>query len=124
MVYYSTMGLFLATLKSVLFGTIADFLYTPIWWYTSGLWKQVRGVWGSFVLRQEALAVDVWLKNLFVPMYGQYDITGRVISFFVRLVQIVGRMVILLCWAVVLIAWIIVWIAIPVAVVYLIWLQI
>ena len=114
------MGLFLATVKSVLFGTIADFLYTPIWWYTSGLWKQVRGVWGSFVLRQEALAVDVWLKNLFVPMYGQYDFTGRLISFFVRFVQIIGRIIVMTIWGIILLAWLSFWILIPPALIYFI----
>ncbi len=112
------MSLFFATLKSVLLATIADFLYTPIWWYTRGLWKQVRGVWGSFVVRQEQLAIDVWLKNLFVPMYGQYDFTGRLISFFVRFVQIIGRIVIMAIWGIILFAWLFVWILLPAVLMY------
>lgn len=68
-----------------------DFLYFPIWWYSTGLIKTLRGVW-FFYRRQEAsLGFYVWLKNMFVPMYGQYDIAGRLISFLIRLVQVIYR---------------------------------
>lgn len=118
------MGLFFQTFKAVLLGTVADFLYTPIWWYTRGLWRQLQGVVGSLSRQQRDLAVDVWLKNLLVPMYGQYDITGRIISFFMRLAQIMGRTFILLMWAVLCLAWLAAWVFIPVGVVYLVVMQI
>ena len=118
------MGMLLQTFKVVLFSTVADFLYTPVWWYTRGLWKQLRGVTGSFIRKQHDLAIDVWLKNLFVPMYGQYDIVGRLISFFMRLVQIIGRAIVLLIWAALLLVWLMAWILIPVGIVYFIWLEV
>lgn len=114
------MGLFFQTLKAVLLGTIADFLYTPIWWYTGGLLRQLKGVWQSFVSHQEALAIDVWLKNLFVPMYGQYDVAGRLISFFVRFAQIVGRFIMITIWAIILLMWLSIWILLPIALAYFI----
>lgn len=119
-----TMGAFLQTLRAVLIGTLADFLYTPGWWYTRGLWKQLRGVVGSWAARQRDLAIDVWLKNLFVPMYGQYDLAGRLISFFMRLAQIVGRGIVLVIWAGLLLGWLMVWVLIPVGVGYLIYRQV
>lgn len=117
------MGLFYQTIKAVMFATIADFLYTPVWWYSRGLWRQLRGAAGSFVGKQRDLAIDVWLKNLLVPMYGQYDMVGRLISFFMRLVQIIGRAIVLLIWAGLLVMWLIAWVLIPVGVVYLFWKQ-
>lgn len=117
------MGLFLQTLRTVIGGTVLDFLYTPVWWYTRGLWRQLRGAAGSLAARQEALAVDVWMNNLFVPMYGQYDFTGRLISFFMRLAQIIGRMIALIVWAALLLVWLMAWLLIPVGVVYLIYMQ-
>ncbi len=39
------------------------------------------------------LGVGVWIKNIFVPMYGSYDFAGRFISFFVRLAMIGARSV-------------------------------
>ena len=118
------MTLFFQTLKAVVGATIVDFLYTPIWWYIGGLWKQLKWIVGSFDARQMDLAIDVWFKNLLVPMYGQYDFAGRLISFFMRLVQIVGRMMVLLVWGILLLAWLMAWLLIPVGVVYLIWIQI
>lgn len=117
------MALFFQTLRAVVGATVAEFLYTPIWWYTWGLWKQLKAVMGSFTARQEALAVDVWLKNLFVPMYGQYDIAGRLISFFMRLVQSIGRIMVLIIWAALLLLWLMAWLLIPAGVAYLIWMQ-
>lgn len=75
----------------ILARVIWDFLYFPIWWYSAGLLKILRGV-GDFYKKQEAsLNFLVWLKNIFVPMYGQYDFTGRLVSFFIRLIQVIYR---------------------------------
>ena len=75
----------------ILARVIWDFLYFPIWWYSAGLLKTLRGV-GNFYREQEAsLNFLVWFKNIFVPMYGQYDMAGRLVSFFIRLVQIIYR---------------------------------
>lgn len=118
------MGLFFQTFRAVLGGTIADFLYTPVWWYSRGLLRQFQGVWGSLGARYEALALDVWVKNIGTPMYGQYDISGRIISFVMRLAQIVGRLFVLVVWAALLLTWLMVWVLIPVGVLYLIVIQI
>ena len=48
------------------------------------------------------LAIRVWIRNIFVPMFGMYDWQSRLISFFMRVVQIIGR-TIALC-AIVLLA--------------------
>lgn len=112
------MGAFSGTLRTVFVNTIADFFYFPIWWYTRGLLKQFKGVTGSFLSRKHDLAIDVWLKNIGTPMYGQYDFAGRVISFFMRLAQIIGRTFVLAVWAVLLLLWLLVWVAIPLIVVY------
>lgn len=117
------MQIFLQTLRSVFLDVIADFLYTPVWWYSRGLWRQFRKAAGSLAARADALAVDIWLKNIFTPMYGQYDLVGRLISFFMRFAQIIGRTVALIVWAVLLLVWILVWVLIPVGVAYLIYMQ-
>lgn len=119
-----SMGTFFATLKGVFLETIADFFYFPVWWYSRGLLKQLQGMGGSIISCQDALAIDIWLKNLMKPMYGQYDFVGRLISFFMRLFQIFARTTALILWAAVLVVWLAVWLLIPVAVVYIIVMQI
>ena len=32
-----------------------------------------------------------WAKNIFVPMFGRYDWQSRIISVFMRFVNVVGR---------------------------------
>ena len=74
---------------------IWDFLYFPVWWYSAGFINILKSV-GHFYKQEEAsLSFLVWLKNLFVPMYGQNDMMGRLISFFIRLIQIIFRGVIM-----------------------------
>ncbi|MEI6835516.1 MAG: hypothetical protein WCK59_01665 [Candidatus Falkowbacteria bacterium] len=73
-----------------------DFLYFPLWWYSAGLVKTARGVLNFYKNQEAALGFLVWLKNILVPMYGQRDLAGRLVSFFVRLVQVIYRGLVML----------------------------
>jgi hypothetical protein len=61
----------------------------PLWWYTRGLASAVSWVGRSVKTASATLGFNVWVKNLFVPMYGESQLSGRLISFFIRLVMIV-----------------------------------
>jgi len=103
--------------QRLLLEVIADILYFPIWWYTKGLAHA-----GSYCLQlfkdgNSRLAPVLWLENLLVPMYGQYDIQGRIVSFFMRLVQVFIRSIGLLAWFIICVWLFIVWLAVPVVVV-------
>lgn len=97
---------------------VEDILYFPLWWYSRGLINLLLGVKDFLINKQKALALLVWLKNIFKPMYGQYDLAGKLISFFVRLVQIIFRSIFMLCWAILAVLAIIFWILLPVLVIY------
>lgn len=75
-----------------LFGGAVGF---PIWWYTKGVARWSRFIWDWYSGYRQQLAIGVWVKNIFVPMYGSYDIAGRLISFFMRVAMIVIRSVLL-----------------------------
>jgi hypothetical protein len=111
------------TLTGILLDIIIDIVFFPFWWYSVGLIKTAKKL-AEFVMDKErSLALFVWIKNIFVPMYGQRDIQGFLISFFVRLVQIIFRGLILLFWmAAALIAFCL-WIIFPALVVYMIYMQ-
>lgn len=114
----------IANVKFILIDIIGDFVYWPIWWYTVGLknvlvWfsRQVKNLW-------LVLAIGLWLKSMFVPMYADRSILGRGISF-------VMRIIILACWKLPwFIAWtavtlivVIIWIVAPLGAVYMIYLN-
>lgn len=102
---------------------IWDFLYFPIWWYSLGFIKTGRGVL-SFCRQQEAsLNFLVWLKNIFVPMYGQYNLAGRLISFFVRLVQVIYRGILMLLIIILATLFLIFYLALPFLILLAIWKQ-
>ena len=77
--------------KLILLDTIVDALYSPIWWYSRGLVLALKWVFGAIVGMQNFLGIDIWVKNLFTPMYGQRDWQGKIISFLMRVFQIIFR---------------------------------
>lgn len=107
-------------LRFIVTDLLGDFVYFPIWWETHGVVRIVR--WALARLRGSAarLGLAVWLKNLFVPMYGQYDVGGRIVSFFMRFFQIIFRFALLLILFVIFILLILLWIAAPIAAVIMI----
>jgi hypothetical protein len=109
---------------AILFDLISNILFFPLWWYTKGFLKLLSGL-KNFLARQEkSLAFSIWLKNIFTPMYGQNDIVGFLISFAVRLVQIIFRGIAMIFWLIIAILIIIFWLLLPFGVFYLIILQI
>ena len=97
---------------------IRDILYFPVWWYGRGLVNLIMGMVNFLVDKQKALALFVWVKNIFRPMYAQYDWQGMLISFFMRLAQIIFRSIVMLFWLIFSLAVIIFWILFPLFVVY------
>lgn len=91
-------------------GSIA---YFPVWWYSKGLSTVVRAAIHAIKYRKDAYALKVWIRNFFVPMYGQYDWAGRLISVFMRFVVIIGRSFALAVESVVYFIGILFWIIAP-----------
>jgi len=89
-------------------------LYFPVWWYSVGL--KIKLV--LFAQRVSALSRDLGLRillvNFFKPMYGDRSITGRSISFGVRLVQLVVFLLIMIVMTGVFTALLIGYLALPV----------
>lgn len=90
-----------------------DILFFPLWWYSKGLFQVVRFAKEFLVNRARALAWLVWIKNIFTPMYGQRDFAGKLISFFMRLIQIIVRSVFMLFWLAVSACFLIFWLFLP-----------
>ena len=96
---------------------IWDFFYWPIWWYSRGLLNTIKFSWQLITDQQKSLGVMIWLKNIFTPMYGQTDWEGRIISFVMRVLQVIVRSILLLLWIVVALLPIGFWVVLPAVVV-------
>ena len=92
--------------------------YFPLWWYTKGAVHALRWCLNLLKRGNENLAPSLWLQNLFVPMFGQFDWQGRVLSFLMRLVQILARTVALAVWIGLCLILFLSWLALPILVVY------
>lgn len=68
-----------------------DVLRFPQWWYGKGLLDAARTATSTINGYARRLGLRVWMKNLFTPMFGQYDWQSRIISVFMRSVNIIGR---------------------------------
>jgi hypothetical protein len=108
----------LLVLQKILLEALLDLLSLPFWWYSVGV--KHSALWCAGILRSgnEFLGPGLWLKNIFVPMYGQYDFQGRIISFIIRFFQVIVRGFALIVWLIVCLGLFAVWLALPVALVY------
>lgn len=110
--------MFFLVFQRIFFEAIFDVLYFPVWWYTGGAKHALIWCYGALMSGNASLAPGLWLKNIFVPMFGQYDIQGRIISFFMRLFQVIGRGIALIFWLAVCVVLFAAWLVLPLAVVY------
>jgi hypothetical protein len=91
-----------------------DILYFPIWWYTSGLKKRFLGFLSKVRYSARYFALKVLIVNLFKPMFGQYDLKGRVISFFMRCIILVVHFTLFLISLIFFLSLLIIWILLPI----------
>ena len=95
-----------------------DILLFPFWWYSRGLVLVAGILWQFLANREKANALFIWIKNLFRPMYGQTDWQGVMISFFMRIVMIAFKFVVMVFWSLFAMVMLTLWIIAPIFVVY------
>jgi hypothetical protein len=63
------------------FGSVLKF---PLWWYGEGTVRVASWIMRTLTFRWRSYGFVIWIQNIFVPMYGQYDWSGRLVSFVMR----------------------------------------
>ena len=109
---------FVSALKYVFLELIGKTLYFPIWWYSDGTKKVLLFVGREISGVANALGIVILFKNLLKPMYGDYSKSGRIISFFVRMVQFVFLMIAIIIWSILISILLIIWLLLPIVVIY------
>lgn len=108
------MSTFSLALKYFFIDLLGGILRWPLWWYTKGLQLRIQWAVNSITNYGRMLALGVWIKNIFVPMFGQRDWQSRLISVFMRIVNIVGRSIALFLWTLIVIVLVGVYLVLPV----------
>lgn len=111
-----TQNIIIQAIRVLLVDLIGEILYFPLWWYTQGLTRIIAYVFNSIKNTNRNLAVGLMFKNLFKPMFGQYDREGRIISFFFRIILTFSRSVIFVGLVILYLLVIVFWLLLPVAV--------
>lgn len=111
-------NIWVSSLKVFSVDMVGKVLFWPLWWYSVGL-KQLLAALSKNILEEEhRIGVGLWWRNLFVPMFGQSDWQGRMISFVVRLVVGLFRTLLFGVWFVLALVVIAVWVFGPLAAAY------
>ncbi|HLA25552.1 MAG TPA: hypothetical protein VJ028_00110 [Patescibacteria group bacterium] len=101
----------LQSIRYIAIDIFGSFVYYPLWWYSVGLKLAAFKFGENLVFRSHALGLGIQISNLFRPMYADYTIVGRLISFFMRIVLLIFRvleMLVFSIWyAIVLLLWVI-----------------
>lgn len=103
----------LLILQRILLDFVLHVFLFPLWWYTGGAKKVLLGCVGMIQHANRQFAPGLWAKNLFVPMFGQRDWQGRIMSFFMRLMNIIFRSILLSIWTVMVFFIFLIWIFVP-----------
>jgi len=111
-------NILVASGRSILVDIVWDFVYFPVWWYTSGLKQITLGRIKSIENMVDHLALRLLLLNIFKPMFAQYDRAGRIISFFMRIVILIGRSIYFFVYSALQLVIVIIWLLLPALVVY------
>lgn len=107
----------------ILLGLGWEIVYFPLWWYSGGFLAALRSLKNFLADKEKSLALSVWIKNIFRPMYGQHDWAGVLISFVVRFFQIIARSLVLLFWTLLSLVVLACWLVAPVLAIYEILIQ-
>jgi len=102
--------------KAVFGDVVGGVLNAPVFWYGRGAYDAGAYCGRLITRRWHSLGVGVWIKNIFVPMYGQRDITGALISFFMRVVQIIARGIVMILWTILVLILFLAYLALPILV--------
>ena len=117
--WYNTGDMWILVFQRILLDFLLDILYFPLWWYTGGAKHALIFCYNLWQDTNQYLAPWLWLKNIFVPMFGQHDWQGRLMSFFIRFFNVIFRAIGLLIWTAVVALLFALWMLFPLFVVYM-----
>jgi hypothetical protein len=108
------MPLTIGFIKLIFLDSLLSVIYFPCWWYTIGLKKRVINFTCGIKNLARNLALKIMLTHIFRPMFGEYSRSGRIISFFMRLVLLIWRSFLFLVGSIAFLFLLLLWIIAPI----------
>ena len=105
-------------IKDLFLDTVWEILYFPIWWYSRGFKKTAIFCWRRINDGWKSLALSIFIKNFFKPMYGQRGWDAYILSLVIHSLQISWRLLLMAFWTLFWLFILILWIFLPV---FIIW---
>jgi len=93
---------------------MAKSFHFPLWWYRDSLLWFKRFFKNLLIFLDNKLAVSLMLKMLFIPLFHDASLLGRVLSFIFRVVRVIVGGLIIILTVVSMIFWWLVWLALPI----------
>ncbi|MEX1061750.1 MAG: ATP-dependent Clp protease ATP-binding subunit [Patescibacteria group bacterium] len=93
---------------------LKSFLYLPYFWYVEGIRMWVRMFYRTIIYIDQITATSLMLRFIFVPLFGDYTIIGRVLAIPFRLSRIVFGLLALICGIAGVLAAAVIWFAGPI----------
>lgn len=114
----------LESLKFIAKDLVGDILYFPVWWYTAGLKKMILGFWENWKGLASGMGLPILFRSIGKPMYGDYTKSGRVISFFMRIIHLGFLSIATLIYGLIIVVLAFIWVILPLFIIYNIIFQI
>lgn len=105
------------TIRFVVIDLIGNVVTFPVWWYTVGVMRVLRLIGREVGGLVQSLNLRILFQFLLKPMFGQYDIWGRIISFGVRIVHFFILLFTTVFYTIALSVLLVAWLLLPVIVV-------
>ncbi len=105
-------------IKDLFLDTIWEVLYFPIWWYSRGFKKTVLFCWRRINNGWDVLALSIFLKSFFKPMYGQRGWDAYVLSLATHFLQLVWRLFLMAVWFLVWLFVLLLWLFLPILIIW------
>lgn len=115
--YFNTMWILIV--QRIVLDFFWHLVYFPVWWYTKGLTKALLYCFNLLRSGNDFMAPGIWLQNLFVPMFGQNDWQGRIVSVLMRFINIIVRGIGLFIWSMAVFLIFLLWLLWPIFVLYM-----
>ncbi len=109
--------------KIIFIDIIWEVFYFPFWWYSLGFYRVIVSLIKKTKKEWYNLGIGIHFKFLFKPMYAQRDFSGRVISFFARIIQLIFKLIVFLLISLIFLIFIILWILLPAFIIWQIYIN-